>query len=168
MKGYDYGRAGAYFVTTCTQGRECLLGDVDGAAGRLSDAGRVVEDTWADLTKRFPTIELDAFTVMPNHIHGIIVLVGQGVAAPPKLGDVVGALKSLSAIAINRALSRSGRPLWQRNYYEHIIRNEAALDRIREYIATNPVRWALDRENPRRTGDDEFDAWLDGFKTGRE
>jgi REP element-mobilizing transposase RayT len=101
-------------------------------------------------------MELDAFVVMPNHVHGIAVFVGAGLALPeengaassaPTLGDVVRAFKSLSAIHVNRLLRRSG-PLWQRNYYEHVIRNERELDKIREYIATNPLRWALDRENP--------------------
>ena len=162
LEGYDYSQAGAYFVTTCAQGRECLFGEVDSAAMRLNAAGEVVERTWTDLGARFPTIGLDAFAVMPNHFHAIVVLAG----VTPKLGDVVGAFKSLSAIAINRLLLRSGRSLWQRNYYEHIIRTEAALNRIREYITTNPLRWQLDRENPVHTGDDEFDLWLDRFKTG--
>ena len=135
----------------------------------LNTAGRVVERTWDGLPNRFPTLALDAFVVMPNHIHGIVCLVGAGLAlpsrdsdvlAPPSLSHVVGAFKSLGAIAANRALSRPGRPLWQRNYFEHIIRNDNALRRIREYIATNPARWAFDGENPDRSGDDEFDRWL--------
>ena len=70
----------------------------------------------------------------------------------------------MSAISVNRLLKRSGQPLWQRNYYEHVIRSEESLNRIREYIATNPLRWELDRENQARTGEDEFDRWLATFK----
>jgi putative transposase len=111
-----------------------------------------------------------------GHAHGIVTLigpgsvVGAGLALPagkgaassaPTLGDVVRAFKSLSAIRVNRLMMRSG-PFWQRNYYEHVIRNERELDRIREYIATNPLKWALDRENPERTGHSaEEDALFD-------
>jgi len=147
----------------------------------LNDAGRMAEAAWDDLLKRFPNIELDTFGVMPNHIHGIIIIVGAGLALPkqgaassaptkdisPRLGDVVRAFKSVSAINVNRFLSRLGVPLWQRNYYDHIIRNEESLNRVREYIETNPLRWELDRENPHRKGEDEFDRWLATFKTRR-
>ena len=112
---------------------------------------------------------------MPNHVHGIIFVhdiipVGAGLAPPggvnldkgaassaptqdgvsdgPTLGDILRAFKSISAVAVNRLLGRSDRPLWQRNYYEHIIRDENELARVREYIANNPAQWALDRENP--------------------
>ena len=74
------------------------------------------------------------------------------------------AFKSISAIGVNRLLSRSGQSLWQRSYYEHVIRTEKCLNRIREYIATNPLRWQLDRENPERKGEDDFDLWLATFK----
>ena len=74
------------------------------------------------------------------------------------------AFKSISATQVNRLLSRSGQPLWQRNYFEHIIRDGKALTRIREYIATNPLRWEFDRENPQRKGEDELDRWLTSFR----
>ncbi|HLG43495.1 MAG TPA: transposase [Nitrospirales bacterium] len=85
--------------------------------------------------------------------------------ASTTLGTVVRAFKSISAIGVNRLLSRSGQSLWQRNYYEHIIRDEESLNRIREYIETNALRRQLDRENSERTGDDEFDRWLATFKS---
>jgi putative transposase len=167
LDGYDYAQAGAYFVTVCTQNRMCLFGDIVDGVMRLNDAGRMVRSVWEGLPDRFAGMELDAFVVMPNHVHGIITFVGAGLALPeekgaassaPTLGDVVRAFKSMSAIHINRLLRRSG-PLWQRNYYEHVIRNERELAKIREYIATNPLKWALDRENPQRTGrSDEEDA----------
>jgi putative transposase len=170
LKGYDYAQAGAYFVTICTHDRACLLGEAVGEEVRLSDAGSIVQEAWQALPGRFSGMELDAFVVMPNHVHGIATFVGAGLALPgekgaassaPTLGDVVRAFKSLSAIHVNRLLRRSG-PLWQRNYYEHVIRNERELDKIREYIATNPLRWALDRENPQRTGcSAEEDALFD-------
>jgi len=86
----------------------------------------------------------------------------------PTLGDIVGAFKSISAIKVNQMLSRSSQPLWQRNYYEHIIRDEESLNKIREYIMNNPLSWSTDRENPQRKGEDEFDKWLDTFRALRD
>jgi putative transposase len=170
LTGYDYAQSGAYFVTICTQNRACVFGCVDDGDMRLNEAGRMVRSVWQALPDRFPGMELDAFVIMPNHVHGIVAFVGAGLALPgdkgaassaPTLGDVVRAFKSLSAIRVNCLLRRSG-SLWQRNYYEHVIRNERELDRIREYIATNPLRWALDRENPQKSGySAEEDALFD-------
>jgi REP element-mobilizing transposase RayT len=160
IKGYDYSRAGAYFVTICTHGRECLFGEIMDGEMRLNDAGQAAQAEWVRLPERFQSIELDEFVIMPNHLHGII-LVEAGLAPPdggapnrgaassaPTLGNILRAFKSISAIAVNRLLGRSGRSLWQRNYYEHIVRSENELAHIREYIANNPTQWALDRENP--------------------
>ncbi|HZY30641.1 MAG TPA: transposase [Candidatus Methylomirabilis sp.] len=177
-------------MTICTRNRECLLGDVMKGKMRLNELGRVVQTVWDGLSDRFPTIELDAFVVMPHHVHGSLV-VGAALAPPKRrkvgaalalpvggaassaptrfasttLGTVVRAFKSISAIGVNRLLSRSGQPPWQRSYYEHVIRDEESLKRLREYIATNPLRWQLDRENPGRKGEDEFDRWLATFKS---
>ncbi len=168
LQQYDYAQAGAYFVTICIYEHACLLGDIINGEMRMNAAGQLVADTWTHLPVRFPCIELDAFVVMPNHLHGVLVLsdppatVGAGLALPnnasdfkkqgtprsaPTLADVVGAFKSISAIACNRLLNRSGCPFWQRNYYEHVIRHEKDLERIREYIENNPGRWAEDKEN---------------------
>jgi len=197
LKDYDYSQPGAYFVTICTHQKEFLFGNIFDGQMRLSAVGALVLNVWEGLQQRFPTIELDAFAVMPNHVHCIIVIasveaglalpdnshpVGAGLALPraqqaaplqivqgaassaPTLGDIIRAFKSISAIQGNRLLLRTGVPLWQRNYYEHIIRDDNSLNRIREYIITNPMRWELDRENPTRTGEDEFDRWLDSFE----
>ncbi len=177
LQGYDYSQAGAYFVTSCTQGRVCLFGDIADGEMRLNDAGRIVADTWAALPQRFPMINMDDFVIMPNHIHGIII-VGAGLALPsepprnldaprnrgaassaPTLGDIVRAFKSISAISVNRLLGRQKHSLWQRNYFEHIIRNDKDLDRIRQYIADNPIRWEIDRENPAATGGPSEETW---------
>ncbi len=165
---YDYSLAGAYFVTVCAHERSCLFGDVVDADMRLNDAGRLVQTAWDELPGRFTGVELDGFVTMPNHVHGIVVIVqgaakrgavGAGLALPskqgaassaPTLGDVIRAFKSLSALYVNRQLMRSG-SLWQRNYFERIIRDEAELQRIRDYIETNPARWADDSENPNDT-----------------
>ena len=170
MKGYDYSQGGAYFVTVCTQFREPLL-DPD-------PARQIIQKMWDDLENRFPNIRLDEFVIMPNHVHGVIWIVGAPLGAPqngwadappndinmpqddigsvhqgaassaPTVGRVVRAFKSISAIAINRHLDRVGNPVWQRNYYERIIRNDGELDRIRQYIRDNPGNWDQDPENP--------------------
>jgi REP element-mobilizing transposase RayT len=178
LKGYDYTLAGAYFVTIVTQGRRHLFGEVADGEIRLSEAGRMVYDVWMDLPKHYPGVELDAFVIMPNHIRGIIILVGAGPRAcpdtgqPQEMGQPQGVAPTLGLPgAVHRFKTMitklyadgvkqlgwqpfPGR-LWQRNYYEHIIRNDDSLDRIREYIAANPLRWHLDRENPKATGQDE-------------
>ncbi|MHB8412747.1 MAG: transposase [Candidatus Acidiferrales bacterium] len=123
-------------------------------------AGEAVWNVWRELPVRFPAIELDAFVVMPNHVHGILFLCPPGVsgaassaptktaATAPALGLILRAFKSLSAAAVNRALNQRGQSVWQRNYYEHIVRSSKDLDAVRLYIAQNPMQWLNDRENP--------------------
>lgn len=181
LMGYDYARNGAYFLTICTQSRACLLGDIVDGEMRLNDAGRMVQDVWNALPLHYAGVGIDACVVMPNHLHGIVVidhvgatprgrpdgpgvhadlphLLGPGQAGGPaptvlSLPEVVQRLKSLTTrryidgVRQYRWPGFDGR-LWQRNYYEHIIRDEDALHRIREYVANNPMQWAMDRENP--------------------
>ena len=169
LKGYDYSQTGAYFVTVCAHNRECLFGEIVAAEMRLNETGEAVAECWDHLTDHFPHVELDAFVAMPNHVHGIIVIAdgdGRGKAfagvrkcftPTVKRGSLAGSLcaavqnfKSVSTRKINQRRDTRGAPVWQRNYYEHIIRNEKELDRIRAYIAGNPARWNEDVENPRR------------------
>ena len=166
LHGYDYSRAGAYFVTACTHGRANLFGKIVKHEMRLNVYGRMVQKAWNGLPGHYPHIALDAFVIMPNHIHGIVVLatpVGAGLkpAPTPKsahapkpaptprhgLPEIVRAFKTFSARQINRLRHTHGTPVWQRNYYEHIIRNKAALKRIRQYVKANPAYWEKDREN---------------------
>jgi len=181
LRGWDYTRPGAYFVTICTHNGECLFKD--------PVLRRVVETMWQRIPRHFPHARLDEFVVMPNHVHDIIWIVDNvgarhstepspsaGAipsdellqlreqplgnasplppcgAAPGSLGAIVGNFKSVTARRINRIRKTPGAPVWQRNYYERIIRNEGELHRIREYIHLNPLKWELDRENPHRTG----------------
>ena len=151
FREYDYSRPGAYFVTIVSHQRECLFGEAEGVTVRLSETGTIVKETWEALPDRYPSLKNEFYMVMPNHIHGIIFIVGAGLALPdarPALGDIVRTFKSISAIRANRLLKRSGSPLWQRNYFEHIIRNLEELNHIRQYITFNPRQWDLDRENP--------------------
>ena len=178
LRGYDYSWAGAYFVTVCTHNRACLFGEIVNGEMQLNDVGRMVATHWRSLSKRFSSVQPDALVVMPNHMHGIIALIDVGAAlvaaqgrarriTPPRrattrvaptasLGRVIGAYKSLTTVAYARGVKMWGwtpfaGKLWQRNYYEHIIRNETDLNRVRQYIMDNPARWAEDPEHPART-----------------
>lgn len=163
LKGYDYKQPGAYFVTICAQDRECLFGDIVEGTLRLNDAGHMVQTTWDGLPTHYPGVGIDAFVVMPNHAHGIIVLnndfVGAGLKparTPMKrhgLPEIVRAFKTFSSRHINQWRGTPGVPVWQRNYYEHVIRKESELDRVREYISANPARWDEDVNNPARMDD---------------
>ena len=174
LSDYDYSQGGAYFVTGCIKGRECLLGKVVEGILHLNDAGKIVEKWWGKLASRFPSAQIDSFYVaMPNHFHGIIITSDEpleGGHAGPSLQKMVQWFKTMSTNEYIHGIKEYGWPpfkgnLWQRSFYEHVIRNDESLNRIREYIVTNPQRWHLDRENPRAKGKDEFDDWLASFKT---
>ena len=145
LPGYDYSQAGAYFVTACTQNRVVLFGEIIDGDVRLNEMGTIVQQTWDDLPTHYHGIDLDAFIVMPNHVHGIIILADES-ARRHAIPEIVRGFKTFSARRVNERAGKSG-VLWQRGYYEHVIRNEKALDRIRAYIANNPARWADDPEN---------------------
>jgi putative transposase len=173
LAGFDYAAGGAYFVTICVRDRQCLFGEVIADGAQLNACGRCIVDAWQGLGARFASVALDEFVVMPNHVHGVIFLdrskqeAGAASSAPTKsivdpgaanvaskiaatLGDVIRAFKSISAIAVNRIRSTNGQPLWQRNYFERVIRDADELARIRQYIADNPANWNIDDENPQR------------------
>ena len=217
LRDYDYAEPGAYFVTICTQDRQCLFGETVGGEMAMSTYGRVVAAYWQAIPSHLPRVELDEWVVMPNHLHGILVIVdhadethgmprGRGEAfpesmtcrgeafpqsgtielatseaespialqgdsrnasplqrpttpagpTPGSLGAIVGNFKSVTTRRVNRMRHSPGARVWQRNYYEHIIRDEDTLRRVREYILNNPARWDEDRENPQlaanRTG----------------
>jgi len=139
LPAYDYAAMGAYFVTVCARNRACVFGAVVSDEMRLNRVGRIVEECWSAITMHFPAVRLDPFVVMPNHVHGIVWLPRAGHAPP--LPAVIGSFKS----AASRA---AGRPLWQRSFYDRVIRDEEELRALRQYVAQNPLRWALDGENP--------------------
>ena len=153
---HDYSMPGAYFVTICTRERECVLGDIVDGTFVESTVGGVVRETWAFLPCRFPSLTADAFVVMPNHVHGILVFegaaIGGAASSAPTLGRVVRVFKSMSVVEGNRALGNVG-PFWQRNYFERVVRDDEELERIRAYIVENPARWAEDEENPYRVSE---------------
>ncbi|HQV26846.1 MAG TPA: transposase [Thermoflexales bacterium] len=153
LRNYDYAQAGAYFVTLCEHERECLFGEISlGGPMQYSMAGEIVAEQWLWLEEHFVQVELDAWQVMPNHFHGILLLMDRdtlGVRRKP-LGQLIGAFKTTSAKRINQLRGTPGAPVWQRDFFEHVIRGPHSLERIRRYIELNPSRWANDRMNPHR------------------
>lgn len=175
LNGYDYSMEGAYFVTIVAQNRECIFGDIVDCEMRLNDLGELIQSGWGTLPERFPNVELDGFVVMPNHFHGIMVIRDDEcrgeVASPtatggetltggetpplqrtdtrrPTLGSIVAYYKYETTKRINAIRDSQGTPVWQRNYYDHIVRNDRELNRIREYIANNAANWNSDADNP--------------------
>ena len=169
LREYDYSSVGAYFVTICAQGRECLFGDFAAGELRLNDAGRMVAEWWGKLPEKFPHVTLEEYVIMPNHFHGIVMITavgappcgcpplssksGQPHGAAPTVGDLMDWFKTMTTNAYIKSVKLLDWPpfpgrLWQRNYYERIIRNDAELAAIQEYILFNPVNWAEDEEYP--------------------
>jgi REP element-mobilizing transposase RayT len=144
LRDFDYSTPGGYLVTICTHHRQSLLGQCRDDKVRLTAAGAAVETCWLRIPVHF-AVELDMFVVMPNHVHGILVLVKAGHAPP--LRTVVGSFKSAATRDVNRLRGTPGAAVWQRSYHDHVIRDERDLERIRGYITANPIRWALDPEN---------------------
>ena len=146
LLGYDYRSPGSYFVTLTMQRRRPLFGAIHGGVLLLSAAGAMLAEHWQALPARFPTMALDEWVVMPDHMHGIVVLRDGTAQAAPALGAIIGAFKSLTTNAYIAGVRAQGWPafegrLWQRDYYERIVRDEAALRAIRAYIERNPQRW---------------------------
>jgi len=173
LKNYDYSQSGAYFVTICTHNREFLFCEIVNCKIVLNEKGKMVEKWWYELNNKFTNIETDLYVVMPNHFHGILVINNPPVEADIRvctdnitdqskgehtgsaLHKIVQWFKTMTTNDyIKNVKTKNWAPfdkkLWQRNYYEHIIRNEIELNRVREYIMNNPLKWELDFENPER------------------
>ena len=168
LKGFNYAELGAYFVTIVTQDRFCLFGEIIDGQMELNSTGEAITRWWLELGRKFATVESDEFVVMPNHCHGIIGIRDPVVGAdlrvgPPDIrtGAHIGAplpkivqwFKTMTTNEYIRGVKALARPpirrqLWQRGYYEHVIRDVDSRNRIRQYIIDNPARWAFDRENP--------------------
>ncbi|MCI0699389.1 hypothetical protein L0337_46225 [candidate division KSB1 bacterium] len=197
LKGYDYSQAGAYFITICTHERECIFGEIRDGKMHLNEIGKIVEAEWLKTAEIRDNVELDAFVVMPNHVHGIIIITGnagtddvvgandsknsvdrtvgvdrrppdRGIQSnvgahggaplrrkPQSIGSIVAGFKSTVTKQINIIRNTPGVPVWQRNYYEHIIRNEKAFTRIQRYIIENPAQWQYDQENRNNISDED-------------
>jgi putative transposase len=169
LKDYDYSQAGAYFITISTLNRKCLFGKIEVTEMQLNKLGWFVWQEWLKTPVIRPEIEVGAYVVMPNHFHGIVVITtdpvngktgnptsGEGRTGAPRgprqrsIGALVAGFKSAVTRRVNESCKSPGASLWQRNYYEHIIRNEAEYAAIVEYVATNPQKWDQDKLNPDR------------------
>lgn len=159
LAGYDYSQNGAYFITLCSHNRECLFGEIQNGVMVPNEYGKIVIEEWYRSVDIRDEIELDEFVLMPNHMHGILSIdrrgdwqVAQSHTPGPKpksLSSFIAGFKAAVTKQINSIRNKSGVPVWQRNYYEHVVRNEDDLLQTREYIVNNPMKWELDKENPR-------------------
>ena len=146
LEGYDYSQAGAYFVTVVAHEREALFGGVVNGQMVINHSGQILQSVWSDLPRHYKELELDAFCIMPNHVHAIIFLHEDGSVKRTTLSELVRAFKSYSARRINSSRKMTGVPVWQRNYYEHIVRNDHEYQSIYKYILDNPINWEKDDE----------------------
>ncbi len=174
LRDYDYSQPGMYLVTIVTHQRECLFGEVVEGEMNINNYGRIVDECWHTILEHFSIVELGAYVVMPNHIHGIIIIADVhpradafasarrgtpwraptdnlekfGRPVPGSLANIIRQYKSSVTRKIVQQLG--GAPnIWQRNYFEHIIRDPDDLNRITRYIESNPTAWEADEENPR-------------------
>jgi REP element-mobilizing transposase RayT len=157
LKDYDYTQ-GAYFLTLCTVGHVCLFASANDGKLRLNRLGRIVAQEWRRTGELRPEVFLDAWALMPNHVHAMVFLpdkepvpasAGTGGAhlnrRPRSLGSLVSEFKATATARIHRALGTPGRRIWQRGYFDRVIRSEEHLERVRQYILENPLRWSEDR-----------------------
>jgi REP element-mobilizing transposase RayT len=156
LPGFDYAAGGVFFVTLCVHDRRLFFGEVREGTMHLGAAGGLVESAWRALPSIHKDVAIDVFQVMPNHLHGILAM--RGATAAPEarresLADVVRRFKTYTTRRYiegvhDGSLSPFDGRLWQRNYYERVVRDDDELERTRTYIAANPARWDFDRENP--------------------
>jgi putative transposase len=156
LKEYNYSLPGEYFVTICTNGHECILGEIFDDEMKLKARGIIADKCWREIPKHFLNVELDEYVIMPNHVHGIIILNDHcrgEVTSPlrkPTLGKVVAYFKYQSTKMVNELNATQGSRFWQPSFYDRIIRNDKELNNVREYIANNVLQWSSDssREMP--------------------
>ncbi|MBR8828962.1 MAG: transposase [Gomphosphaeria aponina SAG 52.96 = DSM 107014] len=170
LQGYNYRQPGAYYVTICTKARQCLFGDVVNGKMRLNHFGYIAFSCWGAIPAHFPQVELDTFVVMPNHLHGILIITDTLVGAPqcgaptkeqfgkPVAGSIPTVIRSYKGAVtkrINKICDTKGTSLiWQRDFYETVNRDDKSLNNIRQYILENPLSWANDPENPSANPED--------------
>ncbi len=144
LREYDYSQAGAYFITICTHDRSSIFGEIIDGQMIDNQLGDIVRSRWQKLSKCYQNVELDASILMPNHLHGIIVLHNTPSEFATPISEIIRGFKTFSARQINKICDRKGIPLWQRNYYKRIIRTEYELTNVRNYIINNPTNWHTD------------------------
>jgi REP element-mobilizing transposase RayT len=160
LRNYDYSQCGAYFITVCTEKRKCIFGDITNGKMILNNCGIIAEKELLKLNNE-TDVNLESYVIMPNHIHMIFEFptdVGAIHELPSKMSikerrkmklpKVVGKYKMLASKEINMIRKTPGKKLWQRNYWDHIIRDENDFNVISEYVENNPTKWDLDKLNP--------------------
>lgn len=171
LKGYDYASPGTYFITICTFDRKCIFGEITDEEMKMNAIGQLVMAEWMKTPSIRPNILLGEFVIMPNHLHGLVRVSGDhrkpekqyardgmnggrngGMPRSPSgtIGALVRGFKSAATRRFNELRGTKGSPLWQRNYWENIVRTEESLNQIRNYIRFNPARWESDRLNPEK------------------
>ncbi len=168
LSEFDYARYGPFFVTLCAEDRKCIFGTVADGRMKLNRYGQIIEDEWMRTAEIRRETSFDAYVVMPNHFHSIVSVLnaeteqlgqmGAHSRAPLRrqsrsLGALIAQFKATTTRLINSLHGTPGATIWQRNYYEHVIRDERDLERIRDYIAANPARWEEDGYHPNRLGE---------------
>ena len=153
LQGYDYSQPGAYFVTICVRRSACVLGEVLDGDMTLTDLGRIASDYWKHVPQHFQDVFIDEFVVMPNHVHSIIIISERrGGVTPPlqtiTLSQIIAYYKYQTTKQINQVRQQIGKLFWQRSFYDHIVRNDEELRRIRKYVVENPLKWELDEYYP--------------------
>ncbi|CAN5123371.1 transposase [soil metagenome] len=159
LRVWDYSSNGYYFITICVKDRKCVLGEIKDKKMFLSDIGNIIKEEWFQTSKIRSNVSLDEFVIMPNHIHGILIINSNVETSrrdvstnkklqPNSLGSIVGQFKSIATKRIRNIYPEFS---WQPRYYDHIIRNEISLQSIREYIRWNPFKWEIDEENPSKS-----------------
>jgi putative transposase len=148
IKDYDFSKPGYYFITLLAKGRQHLFGSISKGIMQLNDFGRIVEEGLINmLTEKYSNSKIDYFTIMPNHIHFILIIndcKGEVTSPLPKLENIIAFYKYQTTKHINQIRKTPGAPVWHRNYFEHIIQNDLELFEIRKYIDNNPVKWDYD------------------------
>jgi len=165
LKHWDYKTTGLYFVTICINDRKNLFGEIKNGKMILNEAGLMVDKQWQHIFTRFKNSKTQEYIIMPNHFHAIIKIIGLPLVGTqltairqldkntPTLGEIIGPFKSITTNKYIQRVKHSNwqsfdKKLWQRNYYEHVIRDEEDFNRISEYIDTNPLKWELDSLHP--------------------
>ncbi len=161
MPGYDYKTPGYYFITLCVHNRTCLFGEVLNHEIHLNAAGNMIKRIWDEIPCKYTNWSVDSLVVMPNHIHAVVVLSPSPLINAPSLDDntvlslseLMRSIKTYTMTCYSNGVRNDGwlkyeQHLWQRSYYEHMVRNDKSLEKIREYIMNNPAQWELDDYNP--------------------
>jgi len=158
LRDYDYSQNGAYFITLVTKNRECLFGEIENGEMILNDTGKMVLQCWEQIPKHFKDVRIDECCVMPNHFHGVFficrgerffALTDTDTDTTPGTSKTVGSIVRGFKIGVTKWARKNMDVIdvWQRNYYEHVIRNESDLEKIRQYISDNPANWENDENN---------------------